>query len=218
MIKLFREKSIGYYFRDQKTQIKASIDKMDEDKFMEFIPKDLADNKTAASQLAHLRINLNSKKFIGLGIRKLTNKAFPQGWDSNSAEEPRIIVEYSYDVPDNSELLAFNPSEGFQLVSLDKFEQEIKINIANDKLILQYQTLYQAKGQEKRIELSEEERKIFKDGIVKLHSSIEKAVQDINNDIDKFNENISIDILKFISDRRDEITRRRNHDDEMNEF
>jgi len=201
-MKLFKEKGVSYYFLDQYQKITSDIENMNEDKFMDIDPKELSNNKVAFSQLNHLSFDFSNRKVQTVMIDVLGSK-HPGGWDVEPDEKyKRLRVSYIYDLPKDSELLSYEPTNYV-------FPVEVSAKIDNEKLILDYQTFY---GEE----LSGEERKEVKEWITTVENEIIQVVTNINLDIDMHNESMNTKIFELVTNRHNAILRGRDQNNDLN--
>ncbi|MNJ98100.1 hypothetical protein D3C87_158620 [compost metagenome] len=204
-MKLFKERDINEYFKLIFDKINSDIENMNEDKFMEYNSEELSKNKSEASKLNHLKVDL-SKRTSSVTMVKIEGKKFPPLYDVDRGKSHSCArIDYSYDLPKESELLAFRPTK-FHMT------QRIEATINKDKLILHHQTLY---GNEN---LPEVETSKVKNSMTLVHEDINRNVEYINLEIDVFNNKIEELILKIINDRRDRINRSRDQNNDLNDF
>ena len=204
-MKLFKEKNINEYFKVIFEKVKLDIENMNEEKFMQYNPNELAKIKSDASKLNHFQIDLENRT-SNVVMVLIPGKRFPITYDVTRGQSyPCARIDYSYNLPKESELLSFQPT-GFQI------SQQIEASINEDKLILHYQTLY---GNEN---LTEAEKIKVNNAMILLHEEINRIVEYINLDIDIFNGKIDELISKLISKRRDKINKSGDQNNDLNDF
>lgn len=161
---------------------------------MEYDPQELAENKNQASQLNHLEIDFESRKVLPIEMHRLKND-----------EYERAAVPYSYDCPKESELLSCFSTQYV-------FSFDIQASIKDEKLILYYQTLSTSTT------LIPHVKEEVKSEMIMIQDDIAKEILYINQDIDNFNKTVKDFIVDLIEKRRKEIMRRKEQEDDLNDF
>lgn len=206
-MKLFKEKDIKFYFKDLHEIIEIDIEKIKEDDFMKYDSKDLIMSIVASSTLSHLNFDLTNRT-SKTEMVKILGEHHPSGkhFDvMNGVKYTRARVDYYYNLPQPALLLNYEPT-GY------RFNNPIDASIADDKLVIHYQTWH---GKEN---LPEDVKNKVKNAVSEFQSDITHSVNFINKDIDKFNSELETVITQIINSRREKIIKRKQQDDDLNNF
>ncbi|MFD1604572.1 hypothetical protein ACFSJW_14275 [Flavobacterium artemisiae] len=204
-MKLFGEHHLSNFLSQKLENAKREIQFLNEVELKKTSKEDVLNNLLRQTKVPKLEVNL-SKRTSKVGMRDVPAQRFPKTYDVRpGVSYPCALVTYIYPIPSNSQLMLHAPAGYVQKVSAD-------VTLAHNEMRIEYQTLY---GNEI---LSDEVKNKVKDWIISVHEEIENTVAEINNQIEKFNNGISLELSALLDAKFKNFEDRKKQNDDLNDF
>ncbi len=205
-MKLFGEQYLKKFLSEKLDDVKHAINRKSELELKRISKEDLLNQLIKLAFVSPLEVNLDDRT-TKVVMREVPAEHFPRTYHVYPGKKyPCAQVIYSYNIPNNSQLMGCLPSNNFTR----RIDQNI--SFGPDKMNISYQTLF---GNEI---LSEEIKSEVKNWIISIHDEIRNATVEINSEIENYNNQVPKELKILIDAKYKSIEDQNKQNDDLNDF
>ncbi|MEX0968463.1 MAG: hypothetical protein WD077_14625 [Bacteroidia bacterium] len=206
MIKLFHEKRIDDALNLVLRNVQSRINSLSDYEILNRDLNQMAGEISQNHQINELEIDLNDRK-VETTMENIPGSLFPPGTDVRENQYYSCAkVNYTFTIQSGDpELLSVHPRTG-------SLNYDVRAEVNGHQFTIGYQTRYS------NSHLSDQVKQDVKDEIRPIIQSARQVIDAINNEVKDFNKNLKGQIQSSLEDKRQELQKRNDQNDDLNKL